>query len=109
MLQLIVFIIFIVSLVGILFIVLKKIPVLVQLPQNGSSGLKKSKFILHIEKKIKDAYFHFFAKQMLLHKVLSKFRLLTLKAERKIGESLHIIRKKAQELDQQTKKKTKKK
>ena len=61
--------------------------------------------MMNIERKIKDTYFHFFEKQMLLHKVLSKFRLLTLKAERKIDESLHIIRKKAQELDQQSKKK----
>lgn len=109
MLQLIVFIIFIVSLVGVLFILFKKIPILLKLPQNGHHGFKKNEFILNIERRIKDAYFHFFAKQMLLHKILSKFRLLTLKAERKIGESLHIIRKKAQELDQQTKKKTKKK
>lgn len=108
MVQLIVFIIFIASLIGVFFIVLKKIPALVQLPQNGSSGFKKHEFILNIEKKIKDAYFHFFEKQMLLHKVLSKFRLLTLKAERKIDESLHIIRKKAQELDQKTKIKRKK-
>ncbi|MDP3732918.1 MAG: hypothetical protein Q8Q91_00100 [Candidatus Daviesbacteria bacterium] len=106
MVQLIVFIIFIASLAGVLFILLRKIPVLVRLPQNGSHGFKKNDFILNIEKKIKDTYFHFFQKQMLLHKVLSKFRLLTLKAERKIDESLHVIRKKAQELDQlQTKKK----
>lgn len=108
MLQLITFIIFIVSLMGALFILLKKIPVLVKLPQNGSHGIKKSEFILNIERKIKDTHFHFFQKQMLLHKVLSKFRLLTLKAERKIGESLHVIRKKAQELDQQVKKKRQK-
>ncbi|MSU60758.1 MAG: hypothetical protein EXS52_02480 [Candidatus Staskawiczbacteria bacterium] len=108
MLQLIVFIIFIASLVGVLFILLKNIPALIQLPQNGTSGFQKNEFVTNIEKKIKDIYFHFFEKQMLLHKILSKFRLLTLKAERKIDESLSVIRKKAQELDQQARKRKQK-
>ena len=105
MIQLIVFIIFIVSLSGIIFILYKKIPVLVQLPQNGSNGLKKSEFIAKVEKIIKEKHFHFFEKQMLLHKLLSKIMILILKMERKIGETLHIIRKNAQELDKKNGKK----
>ena len=108
MIQLIVFIIFIVSLLGVLFILLKQIPALVKLPQDGSHGFKKHAFIATLERKVKDSYFHFFEKQMLLHKILSKFRLLALKTERKMDELLHGIRKKAQELDQQTKKKRQK-
>ena len=105
MVQLIAFIIFTVSILGIIFILFKKIPVLVNLPQNGSHGFEKNEFILKIEKKIKDAYFHLFSKQMLLYRILSKFRTWTLKIERKIGELLHGIRKKAQQLDKEVRKK----
>ena len=105
MAQLISFIIFIVSVLGIFFILYKKIPVLIQLPRDGSNGFKKPEFIFNIEKKIKERYFHFFEKQMLLHKILSKFRVWTLKIERKIGELLHGIRKKAQKLDEKNGKK----
>ena len=105
MVQLITFLIFIISVAGIFFIVLKKIPVLITLPQNGHHGFKKHRIIVKIEKKIKDTHFHFFEKQMLLHKVLSKSRLWILKIERKIDELLHGIRKKAQELDKKVKNK----
>ena len=101
MLQLIAFVIFIISLVGIVFILCKKIPVLAQLPQNGYHGFKKNEFILNIENKIKSFHFDFFQKQVFLHKLLSKIRILVLKLERKIGDLLHVIRKKAQELDKE--------
>ncbi len=103
MYQLIVFVIFIASLMGVLFILYKKIPMLVRLPQNGSSGFKKPEIVASIQSKIKAKHFHLFEKQMLLHKLLSKFRLLALKAERKVDEILRGIRKKAQELDKQVK------
>ena len=105
MVQLIAFIIFSISLLGIAFILLKKIPELVTLPKNGHHGIKKHKVIIKAEKRIKDLHFHFFSKQMLLHKLLSKFRLLVLKTEKKVDSILHSIRKKAQELDKQVKKK----
>ena len=105
MLQLIALIIFIVSLAELIFILWKKIPVLVQLPQNGHHGFKKSESIANIEKKIKDTYFHLFSKQMLLHKVLSFVKITTLKLETKIDELLHGIRKRAQELDKKVKNK----
>jgi len=105
MLQLIAFIIFIISLGGVVFILYRKIPVLVALPKNGHHGFKKPEFLSKIEKQIKKHHFHFFTKQMLLHKFLSKIRILALKLERKISELLHGIRKKAQALDKEVKKK----
>ena len=105
MIQLIVFLIFIISLLGALFIVLKQIPALVKLPQDGSHGFKKHAFIATLERKVKDSYFHFFEKQMLLHTLLSKFRVWIMKMERYIGGLLMNIRKRAQELDREVKKK----
>jgi hypothetical protein len=98
-------IIFTVSVVGILFILLKKIPALAQLPQKGSYGFKKSEFIITIEKKVKDFHFDFFHKQVYLHKTLSFIKIWTLKLERIIDVRLHGIRKKAQELDKNISKK----
>lgn len=105
MVQLIAFIIFIISLTGIAFILFKKVPALVNLPQHGHHGFKKSEFILTIEKKIKNIHFDIFHKQVYLHKALSKTRIWILKLERKIGERLHGMRKKAQQLDKEVKKK----
>src|SRR3989344_7177360 len=105
MLQLIVFIIFIVSLGGVFFMLYKKAPVLVQLPRNGHHGLKSPEFISKITKKIKEHHFRFFEKQMLLHKLLSWVRVRTLKVERKVDGVLQGIRKKAQELDKEIEKK----
>lgn len=103
MIQLIAFIIFIISVLGISFIIRKKIPLLVLLPKNGHHGLKKPAAIANIEKVIRAHHFHFFEKQMLLHKLLSTVRVLTLKVERRIGDLLQGIRKKAQELDERKK------
>ena len=103
MIQLIVFIIFLISLAGIFFILAKKAPQLALLPKNGHHGFKKHKVIAHLENKIKATHFHFFEKQMLLHKILSKFRIWILKTERFIDVKLHGIRKKAQELDKKKK------
>lgn len=103
MIQLITFIIFLISVLGIIFILAKKIPALIQLPQNGHHGFKKPAKVASLEKKIRDKYFHFFEKQMLLQKLLSKARVWILKIERKIDILLHGIRKKAQELDKKKK------
>jgi len=105
MTQLIALIIFLASVLVIIFVLFKKMPVLGSLPQNGHHGFKKHELILKIENKVKDAYFHLFSKQMLLHRILSKFRLWILKIEKKIDELLHGIRKKAQELDKDIKNK----
>lgn len=104
MVQLIAFIIFILSIFSIAFILYKKIPVLVNLSKNGHHGIKKHELILDMEKKIKHFNFNFFQKQVYLHKFLSKLKVLILKIETKIDVLLHGIRKKAQELDKQVKK-----
>ncbi len=105
MIELIVFIIFLFSLLAIAFILLKKIPALAALPQNGHHGIKKSEFILNIEKRIKDFHFKFFHKQVFLHKILSFIKVWILRIETKIDTRLHGIRKKAQEIEKQIKKK----
>lgn len=105
MVQLIAFLIFLLSLVAIAVILYKKIPVLVQLPQNGHHGFKKHHLIEKAEKNVKDFHFNLFHKKTYLHKLLSKMRVLILKLERKIGETLHVIRKNAQELDKKNGKK----
>ena len=105
MIQLIVFIIFAVSVTVVFFILLKKVPVLVSLPKHGHHGFKKHEAIAAIEKKIKQLHFHFFKKQMLLHKLLSWLKVWTLKMETRVDGLLRGIRKKAQELDREMRKK----
>lgn len=104
MLQLVAFIVFIISVSGVTLILCRKIPILIELPQNGYNGFKKPEFFLELEKKVKELYFHFFKKQMLLHKLLSWIKVWTLKLETKVDYLLSSVRKKAQELDKQIKK-----
>ena len=104
MLQLIAFIIFIISVIGIFFILGKKTPLLARLPHDGHHGFKKHRIILHAEKKIKEALFHVFERQMWLHKLLSFIKVWTLKTEVYVDHLLHGIRKKAQELDKEVRK-----
>ena len=80
-------------------------PALVTLPQNGHHGFKKSEKMVAIEKKIKKFHFDFFRKQVYLHKLLSFAKVWILKLETQIDHLLHGIRKKAQELDKEIKKK----
>ena len=108
MVQLIAFIIFLVSALGIVFILSKKVPALIELPQNGHHRFKKPEVIAKIEKTIKEHHFHLFEKQMLLHKFLSWVKVVTLKAEIKIDNLLHGIRKKAQQIDKEANGKNKK-
>ena len=105
MIELISFIIFLVSITAIAFILFKKIPVLISLPENGHHGFKKHELVVKVETKIKETYFHWFSKKMLLHRILSRFRLWVLKLEKKTDELLHGIRKNAQELEKGKKKK----
>jgi len=79
-----------------MFILARKIPVLNNLPQNGTTGIRKHYYIVNIEHKIKD-FFIFFEKQIFLHKFLSFVKVMTLKIETKVDKSLHKIRKKAQQ------------
>lgn len=96
MLELIFSIIFIVSLAGIFFILVKKIPVLNTLPKNGNAGIREHHYIQNIENKIKE-FFTTLEKQIFLHKALSWTKCQIIKAEVKIDKLLHKIRKKAQE------------
>ena len=83
----------------------KKVPALAKMPQNGSSGFKEPVALQKVQRKIKDTHFHFFEKQMLLHKILSVTKVWILKIETKVDQLLHGIRKKAQQLDKETKRK----
>ncbi len=94
----IIFGIFIFSLGGALFILARKIPVLSELPQSGTTGIKKHRYILEVEQKIKDILISF-EKQIILHKFLSWVKIMTLKVEVKTDHLLHKIRRKAQEVD----------
>ena len=92
--------IFVFSFGGILLILVRKIPVLNDLPRNGSTGFKKHQYILEIEQKIKEILV-FFKKQIFLHKFLSWVKVMTLKVETKIDSLLHRIRRKAQKIDKE--------
>lgn len=105
MLQLIVFIVFVSSLLGMLFILFRKIPALVQLPRDQQKNFKDLEGVKSIKGKIGDAYTDFFEKQVILHKLLSKLKVMVLKIERKIDTSLHGIRKKTQEVEKKTRRK----
>jgi len=83
--------IFVCSFGGVLFVLARKIPVLSNLPQNGTTGIKKHHYILETEQKIK-AFFNFFEKQIYLHKLLSWVKVMTLKIETKVDKLLHKIR-----------------
>jgi hypothetical protein len=91
-------IIFLVSLCGILVILVKKVPVLNTLSQNGTTGFKKHHYILEVEQKIKEILISF-EKQIWLHKILSWVKVMTLKIEIQVDHLLHGIRRKAQQVD----------
>ncbi len=103
MIELIAFIIFLLSVAGIAILLYRKVPVLANLPKNGKIGIRDHRYIMHVEEKIK-AIFISFEKQIYLHKALSWLKCMVLKVEVQIDHLLHDIRKKAQ----QTKKNPKK-
>ena len=90
--------IFVCSFGGMLLILIRKAPILNSLPQNGTIGIKKHQIILDTENKIKEILISF-EKQILLHKFLSWVKVMTLKIETRVDMMLHIIRKKAQQID----------
>ena len=102
--ELIILAVFVASLAGVLYILFRKLPALMTLPQNGSTGIKKHDVILNIENRIK-SFFLAVEKQVYLHKILSWTKCLTLKIETKVDHLLHNIRKKAQEVDKNLKEK----
>jgi len=104
MIELIISIIFILSLGGVLFILARKIPALNTLPQNGSTGIEKHRLIIDVENKIKEIVL-LFQKQIFLHKFLSWIKVMTLKVEVQTDHLLHSIRRKAQKIDRELKEK----
>lgn len=105
MIQLIAFIIFVISASTTAFILYRKMPALANLPQNGHHGLKKPAVVANLEKKIKEHHTYLFKKKMLLHKILSKARIWIMRIEHYIDTMLHGIRKNAQELDKKVRRK----
>jgi hypothetical protein len=103
MLELIIFIIFVISLSGVVFILYRKIESLNSLPKNGTTGLKNYKIVSSIDNKVKEISI-FFKKQIFLHKLLSWTKIIVLKIETKIDILLHRIRKKAQQVEKENKK-----
>lgn len=81
---------------------IRKMPVLAELPKNGSTGFKKHRVISNTENKIKCAVV-FFEKQILLQKLLSWARCVVIKMEVQIDHLLHRLRRKAQQVDKDTK------
>ncbi len=94
--------IFVVSLGGVLLILIRKMPVLVELPQNGKTSIRNHHIILNIENRIKKI-FVLFEKQIFWHRFLSWVKVMTMKVETKIDHLLHKIRKKAQKIDSELK------
>jgi len=83
------------SLIGMALIVWRKIPVLVQLPE--SVGKNQESLFLQIKKIITNInFFKKFSWYIFLQKVLSKIRILTLKAENKTAQWLKELREKSQ-------------
>lgn len=88
----IVLIILAVSVGGILLMIIRKMPALNSLPQNGNIGIREHRVFVCCERKIKGVL-NFFDKQIFLHKLLSWVKVLTLKIETKVDGLLHRIRK----------------
>lgn len=96
MLELIVLVIFLVSLLGIVAVLFFKIPALVCLPENGKSDIRKNRIVVDAEKKLRSTLASF-KKQTSLHKILSVAKIVILKIEVKIDKLLYTIRVKAQQ------------
>ncbi|MFH1656745.1 MAG: hypothetical protein ABH956_03160 [Candidatus Nealsonbacteria bacterium] len=82
-----------ISFLGLIFILLRKIPILIQF---SSEEITSSDILDKVKFKIKTNGFAkmFSSKEVFLHKILSKFRILTLKTENKTGNLLDKLRQK---------------
>jgi len=94
MLELIILIIFLIGLIGMAVIIIKKIPVLLELPE---TEVEKIDIFRRLGHKIKNngAVKSFSSKELLLQKILSKFRILTLKTDKKTSNLLAKLRQKS--------------
>jgi len=84
------------SLLGIGIVILRKIPVLVELPKTPAEfNLKEN--LLKLKEKISTLHpFKYFSDKIFLQKILSKIRILTLKTENKTDNWLQKLREKSQ-------------
>ncbi|MBU4274813.1 hypothetical protein KKE19_03270 [Patescibacteria group bacterium] len=104
MAELIALIILIISLGGIALILVKKIPILTQLPET-QEGVQKENIIVVLRKKIKNAS----PDKIILLKALSKIRVLVLKIEKQVDNWLQGMRKKVKLEKQEQQKEAEKK
>ena len=99
MIELIFLAILISTFLGIAIILLRKIPVLVKLPETPASKkslISKESLILKLKEGIKNLPgSEKFNYELYLQKILSKIRILTLKTESKTGSWLERLRQKA--------------
>lgn len=82
----------IIGALGMLFIILRKAPVLASLTHEE---IEKNRILNSIKKKIKDKTLKDFSSELLLHKLLSKTRVLVLKTEHKLSCWLSQLRQKS--------------
>jgi len=94
MLELIILIIFLIGLTGMGVIIFRKIPALVELPE---AEIKRSRIFRRFKHKIKNngAIKSFSSKELLLQKILSKFRIFTLRTDKKTSNLLAKLRQKS--------------
>jgi len=104
MFALIVLIIFVLSFGGVCFMLARKVPILIQLPE-VQEGAQKENIIVSMKKKIKSASLD----KIILLKCLSKIRVLILKIEKYIDNWLQRMRKKVHSQKQEQEKEAGKK
>ena len=95
MLELIIKVVFFSSAFGIIFILYRKIPALVVLTEETSAV--RQPLMVKLGTKIKNiSFFKSFSFEMLLQKILSKIKVLTLKTENRVSRWLEALRERAQ-------------
>ena len=85
-------IILVIGLLGILIILFRKIPVLIELPEVAEKSQKKI-LTSRFKQKIRNIFF----RKTILQKILSRFRILILKTEKGTDNLLQKLRKKSKE------------
>lgn len=94
MLQLISFVILVISLSGIALMLNRKIPALMNLPVNGKTSFKKYAFVEKFGHKTKEIL-EYFDHIAFIHKIVSLIKILVLKIEVKVDTILHSLRREA--------------
>ena len=84
------------SLLAILTIIFRKIPILAELPEI-SEGRSKENIFLRLKNKVLNlSFFKSFSFEIFLQKILSKIRILTLKTDNQTSNWLQRLRERAQ-------------